>query len=142
MFIIPNTKAVQYLEALRANTDLSTNTDRIHLFKNDFTPGPDVVIGDFVEADFSGYAFITGAPFPTAPKFDPTQGAYFLSPLFLFTSDDPITVTNTIFGWYITTAGGVLLLCERFAEEVEMGEPNQALPLTISFGGTNAASLL
>jgi len=81
------------------------------LFQNDLEPGPNIPIGDYTEADYTGYgAEVVTWTVPTindegnieivgtAGEFRPTG----------------TTVQNAIYGWLLTTGAGALLAAGRF----------------------------
>jgi len=74
---------------------------KIHLIKTPFTPTEDAVIADFDEADYTGYAAQTILPAGTIAWDDAALNAVqsFASAHFQPTAS---TVTNTIYGYYVT----------------------------------------
>lgn len=92
----------------------------LHLFQNNFVPGPSNVVGDFVEATYSGYAannlvfapsFINGGG-----KGEADAGS--------FTFVRGVGATdNTIYGVYVLSAAGDMTYYERFAFPVTMVIP-------------------
>lgn len=113
-------------------------TTEMRLYQNNFTPGTGTLTGDFTEANFDGYASITVAAYnPVA--LDPVSGDYFISnatPL-VFT-DTGNTTPNTIYGWYLTDAGGETIDCGRFDAPVVMDANLKTIELflKIYLGGT------
>jgi hypothetical protein len=87
------------------------NGYKIHLFKNNLTPTDASVIGDFTEADFTGYASQNLTTFATAFLNGANQGETDAG-LYTFTQSGS-TTTNNIYGYYVTTAGGALVYSER-----------------------------
>ena len=100
--------------AIQANiylTEWNTNSLRIHLYKNNYSPVQGSVLGDFTEADYSGYASQlistwTG-PSWVAPRQVLEAGS---SKTFSNTTG---AVGNTVYGYYITDQGGNLVWAER-----------------------------
>ena len=113
--IVPRPSRVAVCDALKV---VLLDDVTVHLYQNDVAPGPDTVVGDLTEADFSGYAasaaLVFGGPFQNADgeiemdlpshQFDHSGGA----------------VANVIFGYYVLTTGGDLLFAERFAASIPM----------------------
>jgi len=103
---VPNVGELVLLDKLLAADDYT-----LHLYKNNYTPVDGSVIGDFTEADFSGYSGgedITGwsAAVIVAGRAESTG--------------DPIDQThnggatgNTIYGFYVVDSGGNLCWAER-----------------------------
>jgi hypothetical protein len=99
--------ALQYLVNKASPQDLV-----LRLYKNDKTPADTDVVGDYTEADFTGYAAITlaGASW-TVSEGDPAE-AEFAERTFESAADQAV---QTIYGYYLTRAtGGELVLAERF----------------------------
>jgi hypothetical protein len=85
----------------------------LRLFKNDFTPLQSSVTADFVEANFSGYAAIPlvladwSASYLNASQQAETD---MLTKTF---TQSAATVTNSIYGWYLTIASIGFLMADR-----------------------------
>lgn len=103
----------------------------LRLFRNDITPGPGTVIGDFTEANFSGYANGALANAAVAAALDGSNRAV--------ASWDQITFTkngatgNTIYGYYVTDGGGDLCFAERFDGPIPMTVDGAFIQLTPKF---------
>ena len=107
------------LEAKRA----VLNTYTLRLYKNNYDPVRGMSAGDFVEANFPGYAPQAlndfGAVFTNAlDKAETDSGVH----TFLDTGSSP---ANDIYGWYATDSGGV----------VKMACKNPAGPVTLNAAG-------
>lgn len=86
-----------------------------HLYKNNYTPVPNEIITDYVEADFNGYAAVDFDP----ADFDP---AVVLANVAGKTLDHSLDFTHgssgiaqTVYGYFITDDAGDLAWGERFA---------------------------
>lgn len=103
----------------------------VHLFKSSFVPDPTNVLADFTaeECDFSGYSAETIAAW-NDPILAPGTGYQILSPLIQFMSAAPNSVTNSVGGIYIVTAGGALheYIQLQPSEYVPMGGVDQGYP--------------
>lgn len=107
---VPDVGEVNLMDILRAA--MNGLGMRIRLNKNDKTPADADVLGDYTEADFSGYAVgvLGNMGFPS------TAGGKAI------TVGDPVSFVhnggatpNDIYGYYITdTAGTLLYWAERF----------------------------
>jgi hypothetical protein len=98
---------------LRILTTLQTQwaaTLVIKLFKNDYTPVDGSSVGNFVEADFDGYASqgiaAWGAPIAVGPRGQIQSASN------TFTKAAGV-VPNDIYGYYVLDGGGSLLWAER-----------------------------
>lgn len=105
---VPQGASLTFLDALIAAL---LDGGELHAFQNDYTPIGTTVIGDLTEADFDSYAAITLNNWDAA-SLNPDDKA--------FTEEDVRTWTmggsstpNTVYGVYVTTAGGALLYAER-----------------------------
>lgn len=83
----------------------------IHVFKNDYTPTEASVLGDFTEANFASYAYITSSGW-SAPALNAGNKAETVATLATWTMGTPGT-TNTIYGVFVKSAAGDLLFAER-----------------------------
>lgn len=109
--VVPDVAERTLLNSLR--NSLFNSNCHVHLFKNNLTPGDATVLGDFTEANFTGYAAITpsvGAAF--------TNGAGkaecdFATCTFSCTGSG---TPNDVYGYYVTDVGNaVLYFAERAA---------------------------
>lgn len=103
----------------------------VRLFKNNYFPSKDSVIGDFTLADFTGYATSTavtwGAPHVNADGNLEIQGG-----VKQFTATDGAT-PNTVYGYLLTTAGGALIAAERFDVPVPVSAADDAVVVAPRF---------
>jgi hypothetical protein len=140
MYISTQTLVVQedWLFALLAYIQNATNPVtnlealEFRLYQNDYAFVPTTVVGDLTEADFTGYAFASDAnqvgPIDTAGS----QQALTSSQTFI--ASNPITVTNTIYGYYVTKNAGVDLVCgERFPVPIQIQNPGEFVGLNFFF---------
>jgi len=102
----------ELLDALDAS-QATRNTYVLHLYKTDTTIQQSMVIGDFTEANFTGYSAQNITDFGAAyingsSKAESDAGLY----SFIQTGTG---VTNSVYGYYVTTAGGALRWAERYA---------------------------
>jgi hypothetical protein len=102
----------------------------LHLFKNDYTPVPGSALGDYVEADFPGYAADT---IPNTEWGTVTVAAHVASmtqtEVNSFEANAAGFVSQTVYGYYVTGAGGAFLWGERF-ENTKTIEPEDTLNVT------------
>lgn len=84
----------------------------MHLYQNDVTPTPALVLGDLTVATFTGYAGVDLAAWGN-PFLDAENMATILSPLATFRPTGT-AIQNVIYGWYILDDGGLLVAAGRF----------------------------
>ena len=124
--VLVNQGEVIMLEALinkAAGEDLV-----LKLFQNDWTPGETDTEGDYVEADFSGYAAIPldGASWTTTPGA-PSQVTYAQQS---FISDADQTL-QPIYGYFLVQLGsGLLVAAERFASAFPLQNVDDTVKVT------------
>lgn len=123
--VIPNTAALALLDEMTDTGNLFDGA-KLHLFQDAPAITPEIVIGDLVECDFTGYATSSAIVWGAA-HYLPTD----LSPVVNgdvkpFTTGDPATLLNTVKGWYVTDgAGTVLLAARQFDAEIILSGPSQ-----------------
>lgn len=109
----------------------------IHLYKNNLTPGPATVIGDFQEADFSNYSNKpTNNPVITFPDGDNRAVSTWDSQTFLKNG----ATGNTIFGYYVLDNGQNLLWAEKFDASIAMTVDGAFITLTPKLTGKSQFS--
>jgi hypothetical protein len=99
---VPDNAAREMVQALGADT-VSFNGAKIHLLKAPPTITPAVRWGDLQEADFSGYGGAAAVAWGTAFN-DPLGNGVLAGPAITFAATDE-TVSNTIYGYALTTGG-------------------------------------
>lgn len=86
---------------------------KIKLYKNNHTPADADTVADYTEADFDGYASKNltafGAAFLNASNKGETDHTI------LTWTDTGAVTPNSIYGYYVTTAGGALLWAEKLS---------------------------
>jgi hypothetical protein len=98
------------------------------LFKNDYTPNADTVLGDLMQADFTGYAEIEINTPVTQVALDATFRAVTIWAMITWTKSG--ATGNTIYGYYARSEAGELLWAERFTSGAyAMSVDGQTLPL-------------
>lgn len=129
MFGLPVAELVALLAQLRTTF---LTTPKVHLFKALANPlGPGTVLGDFTEADYTGYAAQTAAFL--AAFVNGSGQAESDSPNLLF-QPTGTAVVNTVLGFYVTdSASAVLLWAGSFPTPVSLAGPTTGLPLVIQF---------
>jgi len=101
----------------------------IKLFKNDITPGPTTNFGDFVEADFTGYAGVNVVSCDSTHN-DPITGAPVLSNTTAIAFNQTgTTVNNIVYGWFSDNGAGVALFAERFDTPINMDSVGKQIKL-------------
>lgn len=103
----------------------------MQLYQNDFTPVGTMVIGDFDVATYDGYAAQVIDPW-TVPVINPNGFAVMYGPSLVWTPTGA-TTPNNIFGYYVTTDGGVLLYARRFTNPILLEGTTTGFVITPSF---------
>lgn len=110
------------------------------LFQNNVVPSRDTLLADLTPADFTGYALNATAAYAAA-GLDSDGTPIMATGVITFTAGSPITVSNTIYGYYIVdSAGTALLLAERFPTPVQVALPGQVLKIVSVMKGMSLAS--
>ena len=107
--IVPDIAELELLDILVLSWG---DTLVLKLYRNDLTPGPATELGDFNDANYSGYAAQEPENW-TAPVDDGTGRAISEADTLTFTHNGG-GVANNVYGYYVVNAGGDLLWCERF----------------------------
>jgi hypothetical protein len=121
----------RFANYLKATTPLANC--ELRLFKNNYTPVHGSVIGDFTEADFNGYAAITQS---WTVAVMGSNRAVVTGNSNLWTKGAGGTGNPTIYGYYLTVAGGTPLIGgRRFASPIDMNDDDDVMMVqpTISF---------
>ncbi len=127
---------IQALSITGANAIAAANKTRnamsvLHLFKSPFLPSPTTALAEFTsnECDYDGYAAITLTVWN-----DPILlglGWATMGPTSTFRWEhDTADVGNSVGGWYLVTAGGVLIAYSVFDPPQSMTGPGQAIVTT------------
>jgi len=99
-------------------TTLVAEGHRYRLFQNNITPGEGDVLGDYTEADFSGYGSYKTATFGTPAT---SSGTSFVAGGSLYWQHDGGGTSNTIYGYYVTKSDDTtLLFAEKFGSSKSM----------------------
>jgi len=128
MLVLP-WDSLRFLVSLIAaqGSPLTWDTLTLHLFQNDISPTPETVVGDFDEADFTGYAAEAGVDFGAAYLDEPNLEAKLTIPTVQFSATGGAT-PNTIYGGYITDAAGTYLYgSQRFAVPIQINSIGDAV---------------
>lgn len=137
MIVVPQVGARRLLEKGLSGV---TAPVRFHLYTNDYSPTVFTVLGDFVEANYTGYAVkvvdtTTDLTYFLQPDGSVVAGAASQ----LWTPTGP-AVSNEVFGYYVTeSTSAALLWAERFAESKIMNGVGTGFTLVPSIGGQTAA---
>lgn len=130
-FVFPTTSQLTAVGLLK--TPYATGT--MKLFKSALTLTEALVLADLtaIEADFTGYAPIDLTTLP-APYVDPVNGGVsFTIPTQQWDVGATPTVGNDIFGGWIETSGGALLMAWSIAAPFSMQSAGDSLPLELTF---------
>jgi len=120
---------LEALEAMRTGTVLLDGLG-IALFVNNFIPTSDAVLADFTEASFPGYAPLSLST--PNPAFLNGQGRGEVdADLATFTATG-VSAQNA-FGYFLYTAGLVVVAAERFAAPQPMMAAGSSLDVGVKF---------
>jgi hypothetical protein len=106
----------------------------VHLAKANFTPGPDLTVGDLTEADFTGSAALDAGTGTQQVFVDPVTGQrtiQILEPAGGWHWDcSGGTLPQTIFGYYLTdNADAVLYAATRLTTPITLTAAGQAVDI-------------
>lgn len=104
----------------------------VHLFINNVTVTPNLILGDLTEATFTGYALQNIAA-PAAPVNDPTYGGFstFL-PSNVFTCTAAPGTPQTVYGWYLLDAAGALIAAGNLPTPIVINDAGDAVPVQVT----------
>lgn len=135
--ILPVTLGLAYLQALIDS--LTDGEVRVHLFVGATIPTPNSDVGDFVEADFDGYAPLDLVP--TAPAENPSGWAQADIPTAHFEASGG-TTPNTVTGYYLTdNTDAIFLGAERFPDSFVFDEAGDYFDLDTSLQLLDASQI-
>lgn len=104
-----------------------------NLFMNNYTPTPTTQLSDLTVATYTGYAPVTLTAWQS-PSWQSQGVAITYANQCVFTPTAS-TVTNTIYGYYLTTDSGAILLgAERFAVPVNLTDTTTSLTVVPTWG--------
>jgi hypothetical protein len=132
----PTAEEIAFVTAIQ--TDFLTA--ELHLVKALVPLLPGMVTADLSaqEADFSGYAAITLATMPDPFVDGVLGGVSFSMPTRQFNTASPTTIPNDIYGGWLETTGGLLIVAFMFPSSFPMQVPFSSLGLELlwNFFGT------
>lgn len=111
---------------------LSPTLLTVGLFKNNLVLTDKTVQADLTEADFTGYAPMAS---PTLlPVYQGPDGGYNLDSDVIQFLQTANTVTNTVFGYYVSTSAdsGKLLFAELFDNSIDMNAADRAINMVFN----------
>ena len=126
MVTVPNATLQAILTEL-IDTGNLLETVALRLWTANILPGPLTDMADLVEATFDGYAAAAAVTW-NAVYLDALGNVVVSTACHQFVQSG-IVVTNTVYGWALTTGAGpaVLRACERFAEPIEFNAVGRAV---------------
>lgn len=136
-FVIPLSEQLTIVNAIK--TPFATGV--LKLFQSAIAFTPQLVTADLtaIECDFTGYLPITLTVLPPA-FIDPINGGVsFQIPTQQWDTDTPFLLANSVFGGWIESAGGALLMAWQINSPWMMDAVNKSLPLdlVLNFFGTD-----
>lgn len=136
MLVRTNAGGILMLDSLFKTTGGWVQEWSLHLFQNDYSPNVNSVLGDFTEADYTGYAAVTFDTTDMQAAFVNTAGVPELDfPATVFRPGDPTATPNDIYGWYITeTDNNTVLMAERFSgAPIPLASPLDQLTVLVRY---------
>lgn len=132
-----NLLSVRIGTIIGADTVTLANVDNpvMRLAKNDFTPGPGLVLADLIEASFSSYAARALADGAQPESQDPSTGDVLVDLIptagnWRYETGGTSDLPQTIYGFYLTNEAGDALYCaERLENQVDLVAPDQSFVL-------------
>jgi hypothetical protein len=107
----------------------------VHLAINGFTPGPNLIISDFVPATFDGYAPLSADVGPQQDFIDADSGdrvVQLLEPAggWHWATTGVTDLPQVLYGFYVTdNADAVVYGCERFANPITLTGSGQGVDI-------------
>jgi len=102
----------------------------VHLYTNIFSPTPQMVIGDFTEATFGGYATVVAVVWLGPVNLTPTK--YGMQVTVNFLATDPIGASENVTGYFLTDSVGTeIRAAEEFDTVVPFAEGGDFLSLDL-----------
>ena len=142
MFLVPRSERLTLLNGFSALADWVGAI--IKLFKVDNTPTLDTTVADLtaIEADYDGYAASSAVVWGSAFLEPLTSDAVSAGGSKTFVKTAGI-VTNTVYGWWLESAGGDLLAAGKFDTPLSFVNVGDGYVLTpeIRYGGTNLGEM-
>jgi len=140
VIVVPNEVSAAALTALSGVGGLLAGA-KVHLFQNNFVPNIGMDLADLVEANFAaGYAPSSAVVWSIPLDNDDGNGPVLVGDNKLFIVAAPVTVTNTIYGWYLTNGAGTVLLCaERYGTPKQMIQAGNAIGVVPQWGAVSQA---
>lgn len=126
--VIPNEAELYLLRFGLAGADVW----HVRLYKNDLTPDPDTVVGDFDEADYDGY---DDQDWTITPVTTDGVGRAVLQGTLKEFNGPPDEVAQDIYGWYVTNGlSNAVMMCSRFASAPKsMASPDDVIKIDLAF---------
>lgn len=130
--VIPQAAWELMLTELVAASNL-WNGAKVLLFKNNVSPGPNTVLGDLTECDFTGYAVSAAVTWGT-PGWQPDGTAIVVGDLKTFTVGATPTILNTVYGWALVDTGKtVCYLARKFDTAVNLTQAGNFVDVVPSY---------
>lgn len=114
---------------LLADLIISWNAE-VRLYRNAVTITKDTVIGDFTQANYTGYSAVTPTWSDAALGSD--GRAFSVSSAIVFNA--PLIGAQTVYGWYMVYPGGPdLLACAAFAAPIDLDSASDDIDYRIYY---------
>lgn len=104
---------------------------KMKLFSNNFTPLVTSVVGDFTEADFTGYDMNSLLGFPT-PSLMLDGSVYSVNQAIAVFTQTAVTVSQIVYGYYVLDNAGGYVGGERFNTPMNFNAAGLSLYLALA----------
>jgi len=105
----------------------------LHLFKNNVTISPATVVGDLTEADYTGYAAAVVDEDNWGISRVQPDGSIIRVQLVVFEfQPSGTTISNTVYGWYLTGSGGFLVAAGNLPNPVLLDSTASLLDIELA----------
>jgi len=139
VIVLPTVSKLAILELL-ADTGNLLDAVKVGLYSANVTLTVDTVLADLTPADFSGYA-ISGVVVWGTPFIDGTGRVLMTGDEKEFVATSPFTVSNTVYGYYITeSTPTTLLYAEAFTTPRIISAASQGLTVLPTFDCLSASA--
>ncbi len=130
MQLFPNSGVIRLAQLLRDELELA----KLRLFKSTFNQlGTDTTRAALVAAECTFTGYPAGGVVIAAmlsPLLNPAGGVSIDWPTVQFEAAAPYTVAEVVGGWWLETAGGVLVAAGTFPDGIPVGQAGQGFPLS------------
>lgn len=126
--IVPNNGEKLMLDSITAKA--ATDSWKVHLFKNNYTPSESTIAADLTEADFAGYAAVDSLSWDAAST--DINGKAFSTHAAADFVRSSTGSSQTIYGWWLAGSSGQPLAIERLAAPITVTNEDDTISVSIT----------